>query len=476
MINRLTKRSLKDRMSESIKEFCGIIGIYGHKEAAEMTYLSLYALQHRGQEGSGIVASDGKQVKHHIGRGLVNDVFDSSEIIEQLKGHIAIGHNRYSTTGSDADANVQPIIAKMKDGTFALGHNGNLVNSREMRDLLQEEGALFQTSTDSEVIVHLVARSKQKDLVDRIKEALMQVRGAYSLVIMTENKLIAARDPEGVRPLALGKLDKGYMVASETCAMDLIGATYIRDVEPGEILIFDEKGMRSTRLIEKRESAHCIFEFIYFSRPDSQIFGEYVDKTRRKFGKQLALEHPADADIVISVPDSSNTAAVGYASRSKLKYELALIRNHYIGRTFIQPRQEMRDFNVKVKFNPVGGILDGRRVVVVEDSIVRGTTLRLLTRMLRKAGAAEVHLRVSSPPIRFPCYYGMDFPTRDELIAANKSVEEIKKFMGVDSLGYLSLEGLLACVPSDKCGYCTACFSGEYPIPIDKDFKKNLYE
>lgn len=463
-------------MCDKPKEFCGVFGIYNHPEAAEMTYLSLYTLQHRGQEGAGIVSTDGERMYRHVGRGLVHDVFSSPDIIKRLKGHTAIGHNRYSTTGSDDEANVQPIMVNCRDGQLALGHNGNLVNTKPLRTQLENIGALFQTTTDSEIIVHLATRSLHGDLIARIKDALSQVKGAYSLLIMTKDQLIAARDPNGIRPLALGKLDDSYVVASETCAMDLIGAEYVRDVKPGEMLIFDKNGMTEECLNQPVKAAHCIFELIYFSRPDSRIFGEYVDKTRRKFGKTLAAEFPLDADIVISVPDSSNTAALGYSHRTGVKFELGLIRNHYVGRTFIQPQQKIRDFNVRVKFNPVGGVLEGRRVVVVEDSIVRGTTLKILTNFIRKAGAKEVHVLVSSPPIRFPCYYGMDFPTKEELIANEKSIEEIKEHIGVDSLGYISLEGLLNSVPEGGKGYCHACFSGKYPIPIDGAFKKNQHE
>ncbi len=463
-------------MIDKPKEACGVIGVYGYPEAAMMTYLGLYALQHRGQEGAGIVSSDGEKIYRHVGQGLVNDVFSSPDIIKKLKGQLAIGHNRYSTTGADQKINVQPILVNSKEGPLALGHNGNLVNSRALRDMLQKSGALFQTTTDSEVIVHLIAHSKEPDIVSSVKDALNKVRGAYSLVILTKDKLIAARDPSGFRPLSFGYLDKGYVVASETCAMDLIGAEYIRDVNPGELLIIDENGIRSESLNGNNEHAHCIFEFIYFSRPDSRVFGEYVDKTRRKLGKRLAEEHPADADIVIAVPDSSNTAALGYAHQLGIPFELGLIRNHYIGRTFIQPQQKIRHFNVKVKFNPVGGVLKGKRVVVVEDSIVRGTTLKILTQVIRKAGAKEVHVRVSSPPIRHPCYYGMDFPTRKELIASSMSVEEIRKHLGVDSLGYLSMKGLLSAVPREGRGYCTACFGGPYPVPVEEIFEKAQYE
>jgi amidophosphoribosyltransferase len=449
------------------KEHCGVIGIHGHPEAAEMAYLGLYALQHRGQEGCGIVSSDGQRVYKHLGQGLVNDVFSRPETITTLKGSVAIGHNRYSTTGSDQLINIQPIVVNSKDGPIALGHNGNLVNTRSLRERLQDDGAIFQTTTDSEIIVHLIARSKRPDPIERIKDALNTVRGAFSLVLLTRDNLIVARDPQGFRPLALGRLKGGHVVASETCAFDLVGAEYVRDVEPGELIVFDAGGMRSERLEGPVRKSCCIFEFIYFSRPDSRIFGECVDKTRRKFGKRLVEEHPADADIVISVPDSSNTAALGFSRKSGIKFELGLIRNHYIGRTFIQPQQSIRNFSVKVKFNPVAGVLNGRRVVVVEDSIVRGTTLRTLAQFIRKAGATEVHVRVSSPPIRFPCFYGMDFPTREELIASTRSVEEIRKFLGVDSLGYLSMEGMLASVPGAGSDYCTACFDGIYRVPVD---------
>jgi amidophosphoribosyltransferase len=457
------------------REFCGVIGIHSHPQAAEMAYLGLYSMQHRGQEGAGIVSSDGKEVFRHVGMGLINDVFNSREILQQLKGDIAIGHNRYSTTGSDSAANVQPILVNSKDGPLALAHNGNLVNSKSLRDNLQNEGAIFQTSTDSEIIVHLICRSHAPTFIEKVKEALNQIRGAFSLLIMTREYLIAARDPSAIRPLAFGMAGNSAVIASETCAMDLIGAEYKRDVEPGELIIIGKDGLRNDSIGSSPNRKHCIFEFIYFSRPDSRIFGEYVDKTRRKLGKQLAIEHPADADIVISVPDSSNTAALGYSNVTGIKFELGLIRNHYIGRTFIQPLQKIRDFAVKIKFNPVGGVLQDRRVVIVEDSIVRGTTLRLLISMLKRAGAREVHVRVSSPPIRFPCFYGMDFPTEEELIANKKSVKEIRQFLGVHSLGYLSLEGLLEAAPGDPCHYCTACFNGEYPVPVEM-IRKTEYE
>ncbi len=438
--------------------------MYGHPEAARLVYLCLYALQHRGQESAGITASDFVHMQRHAGLGLVADVFSEATTLARLAGSIAIGHNRYSTTGSPHLANSQPIMIIVEEGPLAIAHNGNLVNCGSCRRRLVSDGAIFQTSTDTEVILHLIARSKRATLVEHLIEALTHVQGAYSLVLMNRTQLIAARDPRGFRPLSLGGKDNAYVVASETCAMDLIGAEYLREVEPGEVLIIDEHGLRSEHLPEQAPRAACIFEFIYFSRPDSKIFGENVDKCRRKLGKMLALEHPADADIVISVPDSSNTAAVGFSRRSGIKFELGLIRNHYIGRTFIHPDQDVRDFSVRVKFNPVRGVLADRRVVVVEDSIVRGTTLRHLVRMIRAAGAKEVHVRVSSPPIISPCYYGMDFPTRDELIACSRSVEEIRRFIGADTLAYLSLEGLLASVPQDRGGYCHACFDGKYPL------------
>ncbi|MCK5146625.1 amidophosphoribosyltransferase [bacterium] len=463
-------------MCDKPKEYCGIIGIFNHPEAAEMAYLGLYTLQHRGQEGAGIISSDGKRVYRHVGMGLVNDVFSSPKIIQKLKGNMAIGHNRYSTTGSNDISNVQPLLVNIQDGPLALGHNGNLVNSGSIRQMLQDEGALFQSTTDSELIVHLIARSKKDNIIDKIKDALTQIRGAFSLTIMTKDQLIVARDPNGVRPLALGMLDQSPVVASETCAFDLIGAEYVRDVEPGELLVINKNGIKSQQFAKVTRCSHCIFEYIYFSRPDSRIFGQNVDKTRRKLGRRLAQEYPANADIVISVPDSSNTAALGYSEESGIKFELGLIRNHYVGRTFIQPQQAIRHFNVKVKFNPVAGVLKGKSVVVVEDSIVRGTTLQVLAQIIRKAGAKEVHIRVSSPPIMHPCYYGMDFPTRNELIANRMRVDEIAKHLGVDSLEYLSLEGLNSAVPEKGVGYCAACFSGDYPVKFERSMSKEQLE
>jgi amidophosphoribosyltransferase len=458
------------------REFCGIVGVYGSPEAAVWTYLGLYSLQHRGQESAGIASSDGERVYKHLGMGLVSDVFDE-KTLNTLPGHIAIGHNRYSTTGSSTTQNIGPIVVNHKLGTIGVGHNGNLVNSNSLRNRLEERGSIFQTTTDSEVILHLVAKSRKETIEDKIIDATSQIRGAFSLVFLTRNKLVAVRDPNGFRPLAIGRLGDSYIFASETCAFDLIGATYERDVKCGEMLVVDENGMRSYRLRDKPEPRHCVFEFIYFSRPDSQIFGEYVDKTRRKLGKNLAEERPCDADIVISVPDSSNTAALGYSARSNAKFEIGLIRNHYVGRTFIHPRQKLRDMNVRIKFNTVGGVVKDRRLIIVDDSIVRGTTLRGLVKRLRDAGAREVHVRVSSPPIRYPCFYGMDFPTKDELIANKKSIQEIEKYLGVDSLAYLSLEQMLSAMPKENGQeYCTACFSGDYPIRIEEEQLKDRNE
>lgn len=455
---------------------CAIVGVYGAVDAARLTYLALYAQQHRGQEAAGIVSSDGVHMHRHIGRGLVADVFADSNILNNLAGHNAIGHNRYSTTGASKIINAQPLLVNFKDGPFAIGHNGNFTNSIHLRRMLEEQGALFQTSTDTEVALHLIARSREKTLAGRIIEALSKISGAYSLVMMAGDRIFAARDPFGVRPLCLGRKDDSYFIVSETCALDLIRADIVRDIQPGELIEISDGKIHSYVLGKSVVRHACIFEFIYFARPDSRIFNENVDRVRRKLGKNLALESPADADIVISVPDSSNTAAVGFSRRSDLKFELGLIRNHYIGRTFIHPQQDMRDFSVRIKFNAVKGVLRDRRVVVVEDSIVRGTTLRQLVTLIRQAGAKEVHVRVSSPPIVSPCYYGMDFPSKSELIAANKSVAEIREFLGCDTLEYLSMEGLLKVVSHTDGSYCTACFTGNYPIPIEDHFDKHQHE
>jgi amidophosphoribosyltransferase len=460
-----------------IKEHCGVFAIFGHPRAADLTYLGLYALQHRGQESAGIVSSDGQQTYRHVGLGLVADVFSDPKHLRGLKGHLAIGHNRYSTTGSNLISNAQPLAIKYHGGPLAVGHNGNLINSLILRTKLEAEGSIFQSTTDSEVILHLIARSRQIGLVQQIREALLQVEGAYSLVFLAKDRIVAVRDPRGFRPLCIGSKSGAVVVASESCALDLIEADYVRDVEPGEIIEIDAGGLRSSFLPPADRVTQCIFEFIYFSRPDSRIFGEYVDKTRRKLGRALAQEKPTPgADVVIAVPDSSNTAALGYARESGLPYELGLIRNHYIGRTFIHPTPAMRDFNVRIKFNTVGGVLRGKKVVVVDDSIVRGTTLKKLTRMIRQAGAAQVHLRISSPPVRYPCFFGMDFGRREELVAAFRDVDQIREFLDVDSLEYISVEKMLEAVPRGRCGYCTCCFTGDYPIKIDEAYDKFLHE
>lgn len=453
-----------------------MVGVYGSADAAIWTYLGMYSLQHRGQESAGIATSDGENVHKHLGMGLVSDVFQQ-EVLDTLPGYIAIGHNRYSTTGSSNVENIGPIVVNHKLGTIALAHNGNLVNSKTLREQLEDQGSIFQTTTDSEVILHLVAKSKANTIEEKILDATRQIVGAYSLVFLTRKKLIAVRDPQGFRPLALGTKGKNYIFASETCAFDLIGAKYERDVKCGEMLVVDENGLKTQNIRKDAKPRHCVFEFIYFSRPDSQIFGEYVDKTRRKLGKNLAEEKPCDADIVISVPDSSNTAALGYAARSNAKFEIGLIRNHYVGRAFIHPKQSLRDLNVRIKFNTVGGVVKDRKVIIVDDSIVRGTTLKGLVKRLHSAGTKEIHVRISSPPIRYPCFYGMDFPTREELIAARKDVKEIAEYLSVDSVEYMSLDQMLNAMPKDNGQeYCTACFSGEYPIEIEEEQLKDRNE
>lgn len=463
-------------MSEFIKGYCGIFGIYGHPEAAHMTYLGLFALQHRGQESAGIVSASNHDFYSHIGEGLVADVFADKKVLSALKGSSAVGHNRYSTTGSCGLHNVQPLLARLQEGPIAVAHNGNLINSSTLRRKFESDGSIFQSTTDSEIILHLIARSKEKTLVKKIIDACVQLKGAYCMTILTPNMLVAVRDPNGFRPLALGKLGGAWLAASESCAFDLLGAEYQRDVLPGEMVIIDKSGLQSIRFAEAPKVTQCIFEYVYFSRPDSRIFGDFVDKTRRRFGKNLAIEAPADADVVISVPDSSNTAALGFSQKSGVRFELGLIRNHYIGRTFIHPSQEGRDLNVRLKFNTVGGVLKDRRIVVVEDSIVRGSTLNKLTKLLRSAGAKEVHIRVSCPPVRFPCFYGMDFPTPDELVASGRSVEEVREILKVDSLHYLSKEKMIESAPAEYGGYCCACYDGNYPVPIEDAVLKSQHE
>ena len=454
------------------REECGVFAAVGAPRAAEIVRLGLHALQHRGQESSGIVSSDARGEFHVIkGLGLVSDVYTDAAIA-QLPGQLAIGHNRYSTSGSITLDNTQPLRVVYRSGPLALAHNGNLTNARELRQGLEGSGSIFQTTLDTEIFLHLMALSNSENPEDALIEAMRQVQGAYALVVLTRDHVYAVRDAHGFRPLCLGRLGDGYVVASETCALDLVGADYLRDVEPGELVSLDPQGMRSRQAIPAaRQPQHCIFEHIYFSRPDSRVFGESVDRVRRRIGHRLAQEQPADADVVISVPDSSNSIALGYSEESHLAFELGLIRNHYVGRTFIQPRQDERDSGVRIKFNPVREVLEGKRVVVVDDSIVRGTTSRKLVRVLRRAGASEVHFRVGSPPVTHPCFYGIDTPSRRELIGALKTVEEIRDYLGVDSLGYISLEGLLAC-EKDGQRFCHACFSGQYPVPVDPSASK----
>lgn len=455
-------------VEEFVHDACGIFGIFGSPKAADLTYLGLYALQHRGQESAGIVTSDQGQIHLHRGMGQVSDVFSRPDILQKLPGQIAIGHTRYSTTGDSSIINIQPFLITNRSSSLAVAHNGNLTNAWELRQALEENGSIFQSSSDTEVILHLAAASRKATKIERICDALAQVTGAFSLLFLTEEGIIAARDPNGFRPLAVGRFGDAWGIASETCAFDIIGAEYVRDVEPGEVLMITQDGIQSVFPMKKGVPAACIFEFIYFARPDSRIFGASVDKVRRRLGRQLAIEHPVDADIVIGIPDSANTATLGYAEASGIPFEIGLIRNHYVGRTFIDPSQKIRDLDVRVKFNPVRGVLRNKRVVVVDDSIVRGTTSKKLVQMIRDAGASEIHFRVSSPPIISPCYFGIDMPTREELIAATMPVNEIESFLGVDSLRYLSLEGMLSLSSLPTTGFCSGCFSGTYPLPIPR--------
>jgi amidophosphoribosyltransferase len=461
-------------MFHDIHEECGVFGVYGHPEAANLTYLGLYALQHRGQEGAGICSSDGRQLLLEKSMGLVADVF-SEKRLKRLPGYIAIGHNRYSTAGSSVLKNVQPIVANFALGTLAIAHNGNLVSSVDLRTSLEAEGAIFQSSSDSEVIVHLIAHSKGNDFYERVAHAISQINGSFSLLILREKELIAVRDPYGVRPLSLGMKDGAYVIASETCAFDLIGATYIRDIEPGEVLIINEQGIESLRIFNSHRKAFCVFEFIYFSRPDSNIFGGLnVNEMRKEFGRQLARESDTEADLVIPVPDSGVPAALGFSEESHIPFDFGLIRNHYVGRTFIEPKHSIRHFGVKIKLNPVRRLLEGKRLIVIDDSIVRGTTSKKIVKMLREGGGAkEVHLKISSPPTIGPCYYGIDTPTRRELIASTHLLDEIKRYVTADSLSYLSLEGLKKIVPESH-NYCTACFDCNYPISFPGEHLRQM--
>jgi len=445
------------------KEACGIFGIFGHEDAARITYLGLYALQHRGEESAGIVSSDGKQLTGYRGMGLVSEVFNE-EKLQQLTGQTAIGHIRYSTTGSSELKNAQPFQVDYSRGSLAIAHNGNLVNTTELRSRLEKAGSIFQSTLDSEIIVHLVARSQGVTFEDALVESLLQMKGAYSLLLLTQDQMIGVRDPHGFRPLCLGMLDGAYVLSSETCALDLIQAEYIREVEPGEIITIDKKGLDSLKPFPPTQFSSCIFEFIYFARPDSHVFGESVYQARKRLGRELALEKPAECDLVIPMPDSGNCASLGFAEASGIPLEMGIIRNHYVGRTFIQPSQTSRDLGVKVKLNPVKEVIKNKRIVVIEDSIVRGTTSKIRMKNLREAGAREVHMRVSCPPHRYPCYYGIDFPTREELIASSHSTEEISKFIGLDTLGYLSLDGMIKAMTFPKEMFCLSCFDGQYPV------------
>ena len=461
-------------MSDKFHDECAVMGVYGHPEAANMVYLGLYALQHRGQESCGIVSSDGKGLISHRQMGLVADAF-KEDVIKRLEGQSAIGHNRYSTQGQSHIKNAQPFVVEYSQGPIAISHNGNLVNGALLREELEQSGSIFQSTTDTEVIIHLIATSKEPTLMGRIVEALSRSRGAYSLLFLTLDKLIAARDPHGFRPLVLGRFPEGknrgaYVFASETCALDLIEAEYVRDVEPGEIVTIGPGGsVESLRPFAPVPQSKCIFEYIYFARPDSNLFGHNVYQVRKALGRQLARESRVVADLVTPVPDSGVPAAIGYAEEAKIPLEFGLIRNHYVGRTFIEPQQTIRNFGVKIKLNAQRDVLKGKRVIVVDDSIVRGTTSRKIIRMLRDAGATEVHLRISSPPTISPCYYGIDTPTRGELIASSSSTEEIRRFVEADTLAYLSNEGMYAYFKNGNKGFCDACFTGNYPVHFEDE-------
>jgi amidophosphoribosyltransferase len=447
---------------------CGIFGVWGHERAPELTHLGLYSLQHRGQESAGVVAVEETGAAAVREMGLVSERL--ADRIQAMRGRTAIGHTRYSTAGSSTIENAQPVLARSRGGHIALAHNGNLTNATELRAELEERGSIFASTMDSEVIVHRLARSSAPTPEGRLADALTGIEGAYCVVVLVDDTLLAARDPRGWRPLVMGRLGDAVVFASETCALDIVGATLEREVAPGEIVAVGAEGVRTLAALPAQSLHRCIFEHVYFARPDSMVFGGSVDRARRALGRRLAREHPApDAELVFSVPDSSNSAALGYAEESGLPYELALIRNHYVGRTFIQPTQAGRDAKVKVKYNPVRQVLAGKKVVMVDDSIVRGTTTRGLVALVRAAGAREVHMRVSSSPITGPCYYGIDTPNREELIAANLSVDEIARHLGVDTLGYLSLDGMLEAVPTGPHGFCHACFSGDYPTPPPSD-------
>jgi amidophosphoribosyltransferase len=460
------------QLTESPKDECGVVGITGVERAAEKAFLALYALQHRGQESAGICAIDGEVARVHKRLGLAAEVFDA-DVLKGLPGRTAVGHVRYSTAGGGQLANAQPILVRYSQGDLAIAHNGNLTNAHDVRNRLVQEGAIFQTDSDSEVIIHLIARSRHDTIEGQIDDALTYLEGAFSLVIAVGETLYAVRDPRGFRPLVIGKRTDGIVVASETCALDIIGAEFVRDVHPGEVLRIRGSEFKPLRSLEPAtRQAPCIFELVYFARPDSQVFGVSVDRARRAFGRRLAQEHPVEADAVLAVPDSANSAALGFAEESGIPFELGLLRNHYVGRTFIRPSQEDRDFSARIKYAPVRDVLEGRSIVVVDDSLVRGTTSGSLVNIVREAGASEVHLRIASPPVRFPCYFGIDMPTKEELMGSRFSVSEIAQRLGVDSLGYLSLEGMEEAV-QEGAPFCNACFSGDYPAPL-VDLDKGL--
>jgi amidophosphoribosyltransferase len=462
-----------------LREECGVVAIHGHPEAAREAYLGLYALQHRGQESAGIASADGQRLANIKGMGLVSEIF-TDDVLAKLPGTMAIGHTRYSTTGDSALLNAQPIRVDSTKGLIAIAHNGNLVNLGNVRAGLERDGAYFQTTSDSEIIVQLIAHSRANSLVDAIADSLRHVEGAFSIVMMTRDRIFAARDPRGFRPLSMGRIKNPdgpnagpdtIVFASETCAFDLLRAEYERDVLPGELVMVTEDGVTSRQYAAGFPQSSCIFEHVYFARPDSRIFGRWVQESRDQMGRQLARESAVPADVVVPVPDSGVTAALGYAEEARLPFRMGLIRNHYVGRTFIEPEQRVRDFGVRLKLNPVHNLLEGKRVILIDDSIIRGTTSRKIVRMVRGAGATEVHLRISCPPTISPCFYGVDTPSKRDLIAANKSVEEIRQFIEADSLAYLSLEGLLqSCQTKEKTGYCTACYTGNYPTQwVDVD-------
>jgi amidophosphoribosyltransferase len=457
-------------MFDKLREECGVFGVFGHPEAARLTYLGLYALQHRGQESAGIVSSDGERLHAERGMGHVNEIFNVDQLT-RLPGDTAIGHVRYSTAGEVSLREAQPFLIDCHRGQIAVCHNGNLPFAMQLRRELELEGAIFSSTSDTEVVLHKIARSRAETLAEAIIETFRSVEGAYSMIFLTPDQMIVVRDPRGFRPLALGVLDGAWVLASETCAFDLIDAEYVREIEPGEVVVIDRKdrdNLQSFFPLEQVERvSHCIFEHVYFSRPDSLVFGRSVNKSRHKMGKQLAREWPADADIVVPVPDSGVAAAIGYAAESTLKFRFGLVRNHYVGRTFIEPKQSIRNFGVKVKLNPIEDLIAGKRVVLIDDSIVRGTTSRKIVNMVRQAGAREVHLRISCPPTVAPCFYGVDTPTKEQLIASSRSVEQIREFVGADSLGYLSLDGLLAaCNDPRDTTFCTACYTGNYPTKV----------